>query len=154
MAKNKSAVSASSAAAALASGEASTGTSVVVPANRAIQLPGGFKIKRMITVPSLVLKEGLARAIRIDSEIRVSKVVDTKTKREPANICDVTDVETGEKFIFLCPKVVQANLERDYPDLKYVGKAFYIQNLGKRTETQRYNDFGIAEIEAEEATEA
>lgn len=137
-----------------------TGTAVaVVPyVSGAMTLPAGVKIKRVVTVPSLVIKEtGQVEMVQIQSAIRVSKVVDTKQKREPANICDVAKIETGEQFILLLPKVVESNLLRDYPGVnedgtpEYVGRAFYIENLGKRTEAQRYNDFRIAEIELDAA---
>lgn len=125
-------------------------------ASAAFQMPAGLKLKKLVTVPSLVLKNvGQSATLRIDSPIRVSKVVDKKdSKREPAKVCDVTDVTTGQAFIFLVPAVVQSNLERDYQngegEQDYVGRIFFFQNLGKRTESQRYNDFGIAELEAEE----
>lgn len=114
-------------------------------------LPAGLKVLRTITVPSLVMKTaGMGVAMLIQSALRVSTVV-TKTAdgkpQEPATICNVTNVETGEQFIFLVPKVVASNLERDYPDEGYVGKKFWIVNKGKRTPSQRYNDFEIHEIE-------
>ncbi len=152
----KPAVSAATAALALAAGEAGTATQVVVaPVNHA--LPAGLKLKRLVTVPSVAIKEpGDMRVFRIDSEIRVSKVVDkSDQKREPAMICDVTEHETGQVFIFIVPAVVRENLIRDYAPAKegdtplYVGKTFLIQNRGKRSASQRYNDFGIAEVEAE-----
>ncbi len=130
---------------------AETSSNVVPFVNRgAVALPAGFKTKRMVTMPSLSLKDDEGRALLIVDAIRVSKVVDkSPQKREPANICSVSDVETGEAFTFLVPKVVQANLERDYPNEGYVGLTFYVENLGKRTESQRYNDFRIVELEAD-----
>lgn len=149
----KAATSAKSAAATL-QGKESTALSVVQSGPVAFALPAGMKVKRILTMPSLVLKEaGAHRTLMFVSEIRVSKVVDKDAKREPANIADVGDVETGEAFIFLVPSVVKSNLERDYPDGSYKGLTFFIQNLGKRTESQRYNDFRILEVENDATAE-
>lgn len=116
-----------------------------------VALPANIRVKRMVTVPSLVLKNsGDKRVLLICDAMRISKVVDKKdTAREPATVCTVGDIETGEQFIFLVPSVVKSNLERDYPNDEYVGKTFYIECLGKRNESQRYKDFRIMEVEAE-----
>ena len=153
------AASAKSAAVALQSGE----TAVVEQTQRAVtnfELPKGLKLKKIVTVPSLAIKEpGQREILRFDSTIRISKVVDKEKKadgtpkREPAMIADVTRMDTGEQFIFIVPAVVKENLLRDYENDSFVGRTFLIQNLGKRTPTQRYNDFGIAELEAEETDE-
>lgn len=130
-------------------------TALAIPAPRApVALPEGVRVRRLVTVPSLVLKDaGNARTLLIQSEIRVSKIEGKKgengVKEKPADICDVTDLETGEQFIFLVPAVVKSNLERDYGDdvEGYVGKAFYIRCDGKRNESQRYKDYTIIEVE-------
>ncbi len=124
----------------------------LAPSSGLTALPAGLKVKRILTVPSLVLKvPGEGRALYFVSAIRVSKVVKKAVEgqpvEKPANIADVGDVATGEQFIFLVPSVVQSNLERDYPNEDYVGKTFYIENAGKRTQSQRYNDFKIFEVE-------
>lgn len=121
---------------------------VIQPAN----LPEGFKVKRQITLPSLAIKaQNESHILRFDSAMRVSDVMD-KPKgdakpRDPATIANVTEVTTGEQFIFIVPTVVKKNLERDYKDDAYVGCVFQITNKGKRKESQRYNDFSIAELE-------
>lgn len=150
MSKNeKVAVSAKTAAVALKN-DAEPGTALAVASKSAFALPQGMKVKRMLTVPSLVLKDvGQSATLRFDSPIRESKVVDTKTKRDPARIADVTNMETGEQNILIVNSVVESNLQRDYPNDGYAGLTFFIQNLGKRTESQRYNDFGIAEVEVQ-----
>lgn len=160
---NKPAASAAAAATALQGG---TSVAPTAAAPVAFSMPEGYKVKRVLTLPSLVLKTaGSGAVIRFDSVPRVSKVKDKKdTKREPATIADVTIVAdgggfaAGEKRIFLIPAVVLSNLARDYGKgnedgngeldaIDIVGKVFAVQNMGKRTETQRYNDFNIAELE-------
>lgn len=125
---------------------------VAAPAASAA-MPSNFKPLRVITLPSLVLKmAGDARALKFLDAMRVSSVVDKPTaegkKKEPATICGVIDVATGEQFTFLVPAVVKANLIRDFPGDTYVGKVFWIECLGRRKEGQRYNDFKIVEGEA------
>lgn len=119
-----------------------------------LNLPAGFKMVRQITVPSLSIKKiGDFRVLRFNDEMRVSKVIEKaeagKKPREPATICGVTDTATGELFTFIVPAVVKSNIERDYAEASYVGKVFYIKNMGKRNETQRYNDFQVLEVAPE-----
>ena len=132
-----------------------TGTAVVdnaaapVPTNMGV---AGFKIKKLVTVPSLVMKiAGEQRILRFDDAIAVSTVRDPKKPDEkPANVAHVTDMETGQIFVFLVPSVVQGNMEQHYVDGAYVGKIFLIKNLGKDP-AKRYVNFGIAEVEADDA---
>ncbi len=120
---------------------------VTQPAN----LPTGYKAKKQVTLPSLSMKEGQTFALRFDTAMRVSEVMDKKTEgkkpRDPATIANVTDVATGEQYIFIVPSVVKSNLERDYKDESYVGCVFQITHKGKRKESQRYFDFAITELE-------
>ena len=111
----------------------------------------GFRVKKLVTVPSLVMKiHGEERILRFDTPITVSTVRDPKKPDEkPANVATVTDMETGEPFIFLVPAVVQANLEQNYTGEAYVDKIFQIKHLGKDP-AKRYVNFGIAEVEADE----
>lgn len=120
----------------------------------AFQLPAGMRVARVVTMPSLVMKNANEpRMLMIVSEMRVSNVKGKKlpdgTYEKPATVCDVGDIETGEQMIFLVPAVVAKNLDDVYPDGAYVGKTFYIENLGKRSASQRYNDFKIVELESE-----
>lgn len=143
----------------------------VVPGS--VKLPDGFKAKRLITVPTLTMKEpGQARILTFNEAMRLSNYVDpdpTKAKEKPATISQVTDAESGEVFQFLIPSVVEANLRRDYNGGKlviegsgkaqekswdetgathdYVGKTFRIVCEGKRP-GKRYRDFSIMEVEA------
>lgn len=116
-------------------------------------MPEGFKVKRQITLPSLSIKKtGDAWTLKILDAMRVSKVVDKGAdgkKREPATICTVSDVSNGELFTFIIPAVVKKNLQDNYPDDTYVDKIFFIKNMGKRNDAQKYYDFQLAEVEAE-----
>lgn len=131
------------------------------------KLPAGFKVAKILTLPTIVLKKkGEARILTIKDAIRISKVEGKKnadgTREKPAKICTAIDAQTGEMGTFLVPAVVQSNLEKEYAEVvmdkegkitgvkpgteKYVGKTFHIVNMGKRTPGQRYNDFTISEV--------
>lgn len=152
---------------------ASTGKRDELPPHIAanVKLPEGFKVKRQITVPSLVLKEvGKPHILKIMDRMRISTYVDPdpkKKKEKPATICAVTNMETGEVAQLLVPSVMEANLRRDYDAMvkvegegketrivedngahTYVDKVFRVENLGKRP-GKRYFDFSIFEVEAE-----
>lgn len=134
-------------------------------------MPAGFKVKRQITVPTLVMKDASpARLLKFMDKMRLSSYLDPdpkKKKEKPATVAGVTDMESGEVFQFLVPSVVESNLRRDYDaecDVKgegketefvndngehlYVGKVFRIQCMGKRP-GKRYRDFSIFEVEQE-----
>lgn len=115
-----------------------------------LKLDDGLQVKRHITLPSFTVKEASKqRTFFIMDAMRISQIKskkDDEQKRDPATICTVVDMDTGEHGTFIVPAVVKANLERDYPEAGYVGKAFAIINKGKRTEAQRYNDFAIYEV--------
>jgi hypothetical protein len=147
--------------------EAETSRPFVASSVPGITLPEGTRIKRHVTLPSLAIKaDGQQELLFIVDEMRVSKITqkaDEKKPREPATICTAIKVDTGETVTFIVPAVVKANLLRDYAKLDdagnvksqtYVGKAFAIQNKGKRTESQRYNDFAIYELELTEEQQA
>lgn len=127
------------------------------------KLPEGMKVVRHVTLPSLAIKkEGQTEILTIMDEMRVSKITQSagkdaegkEKKKEPATICTAGKHGTGELVTFIVPAVVKANLIRDYtddgkltPQKTYVGKTFMISNRGKRTESQRYNDFEIMEVD-------
>ena len=137
--------------------DSAPGTALAVQGATTMALPSGVKLKRRLTLPSLVMKtRGDARVLAFLSEIAPSKVVTGKVDAEgkpekPANVASVADVETGEEFIFLVPAVVRNTLTQEYPDASYVGKCFYIRNEGKR-EGKRHIDFTVAEADVSELT--
>lgn len=127
-----------------------------MPAASSAQLPEGFRAKKLITLPTLVMKEASEpRILRFDTAMRVSTFDNKKGgakgdggKRieEPATVAAVTDMQSGEQMQFIVPSVVKANLEREYADNDYVLKIFRIQCLGKRV-GKRYRDFSIMEVD-------
>lgn len=115
-------------------------------------LPAGFVVKRAVTLPGIVLKkEGDCRCLRIDEAMHLSAAkMAANTEKgakemEPATVCAVTDVVTGEQGNFVVPAVVKGNLEEKYPDDEYVGLIFQITHNGKRP-GKRYADFTVLEL--------
>lgn len=120
-------------------------------------LPTGYKLKKILTLPSLVMKTpGEGRALKFIEAIHESKVQGKQladgTFEKPASVAQVVDLDTGEALMFLVPAVVKKNVMDGYPNDGYVGLCFYIKNMGKRKDGQRYADFGIAEIDTVEMT--
>ena len=105
---------------------------------------------KQVTLPALAMKtEGAMYYLKLMDEFRISKVEGKVsadgTKEKPATICTAIDVASGVNYTLLVPAVVQKNLDQEYPGGAYVGKIFAIANRGKRSATQRYYDFDIAE---------
>jgi hypothetical protein len=107
----------------------------------------GFKVSKLVTIPQLSIKyTGNSCAIKITSAIAESKVP-PKNGEQPASVIHCVNLEDGQICVFIVPAVVMFNLTRDYPNDSYVGKSFFIKNLGRRKEGQRYGDYGIVELE-------
>ena len=134
-------------------GEAPTG-SLRAP-TLPFKLPEGFKAKRALTLSSLVTKlAGVTYFVKVEGPIHVSKVDTGKVdkdgnKEKPADVCHVTNLETGEEQMLLCPAVFKSTMEQEYTDAAYVGKSFAITNKGKR-EGKRHVDYAITELESDE----
>lgn len=153
-----------------------------------IELPSAFKVKRVLTLPSLSLKDGAGAILRIMSAPVVSDVRDKKSKKAAAIVCDVQEllerdgkVIPGKSYKWLVPSVAMGNFVKEYSTgdkaqamelmekargaeslaetdklaqqaldaakVDIVGKVFAVQNMGQRSENQRYKDYNIAELE-------
>lgn len=155
-----------------------------------LELPSAFKVKRVLTLPSLNLKDGAGAVLKIMSAPVVSDVRDKKNKKAAAIVCDVQELReldgkviAGNSYKWLVPSVAMGNFVKEYSasaegkakalelmeaarateslaetdkltqqaldaaKVNVVGKVFAVQNMGKRTENQRYNDYNIAELE-------
>lgn len=120
-----------------------------------------FKRVAVLTVPTLVLNRiGEERALRFDSEFRISKVVDPNRKFPPATVANVTDMETGEAYNLLLNKVLVSEMTdiekvtamlkvigEEYTPTWYVGKIIGICNQGKKSESVKYFRYSIEIVE-------
>lgn len=170
MSTKKKATSSAKSAAATLRGE--TPNLPAVMATGKLALPEGFKAKRVLSLPSLVMKiPGEQRVLVFLSGLQVS-TVKPKPKEAPATVADVADLVTGEQFKFLVPAVVESTLcdtygprmerparddlearQAQYDAVEVLHKAFAIRNAGKR-EGKRHVDFEVVEVEAPTVTPA
>lgn len=89
--------------------------------------------------------------VRFDTPfVMGKKLKGDDSKKEPAHLAQVTDLDTGEEKQMIGPSVLRSTLEEEYPDAKYVGKFFEIENLGKKAgrgqSVEGYNLFRIVEV--------
>lgn len=132
-----------------------------------------FKIKSHVTVPLLKTEDGkqyfvkitkaIHRAITNESENKKyenamarfnalteeeQKSVDRPQAPNPPELCQVVNLMTGEINQMIVGAVLKSELEREYPNASYVGKAFQIQKA--KVQGKRYSAYQIAELELEE----
>lgn len=120
-------------------------------------VPMKFKKVRVVTLPLFKWQANFERYYRIDGPMFVGKsmkeapATDGKPskQKEPAVLCNVTDLETGEQGQIILGKVLQEILNEDYPEQAYVGKCFAIEQ--RKIPGKDYNGYSVTEIEPDEA---
>jgi hypothetical protein len=115
-----------------------------------------YKVKRPLVLPTLKFKEEEQFAVRIETamakstmkESNVEKAKGAKDgrKMDPATVCHVTNLDTGERQVMICGSVLESTLQEAYPGDKYVGLCFTIIKHAKAA-GKRYNTYSIDEIE-------
>jgi len=111
--------------------------------------PSAYKSVRKVTKSFLRLEVDVDRFVRIDGEIYEGKKLSKKEGKdamEPAHICDITDLTTGEIAQLMLPSVLLSVLNEEYPEHSYVGRAFKITKRAKK-EGRRYFPVDVEEIE-------
>ena len=134
-------------------------------------LPAGFKAKRSLQIPTLVMKTmGQGLALAFLSNLEVSRVPPKKKEEAFATVATVADTATGEQYQFLVPAVVESTLlqtfapdgmdikpdKKDYDARREVyaatdlrNKVFYIRNDGKaKAAGARHVNFTVIEGES------
>ena len=111
----------------------------------------GFTPKRInaVTRQTLKLEEDVPAYVRILSAIAEGKEIkgtEKDAKMQPARICNVVDLATGQEMQLVCGAIVEANIVESYPNEGYVGKCFEIVKRPK-PEGKRYFLYDISEIE-------
>jgi hypothetical protein len=119
-----------------------------------------FDVVKNVTKEFFVIAEdGTPSYFKFDSAFVVDETIQVRTrkskndpdgtKKEPMEIADVTNIETGEVGRLIGNSVIKSELRRTYPDNKYVGLMFEIkQGAGKTGSTSgnKYRTFKIVEI--------
>lgn len=99
----------------------------------------------------LVAFEGLAtQAAPILKRDGTEKTAPDGKPMVPPFLCDIENLQTGEKQVIIMNAVLRSELERAYPNGDYVGRAFAIARTGKGGGVDnRYATFRIVELEVD-----
>lgn len=107
-----------------------------------------FDVVKNVTLPLLKQADDTTVYIQIDSAIYKGKEIKgtgEKAKMEPADLMEVTDLETGEQCEMIANAVLKGNLEESYENESYVGKQFAVTRM--KVEGKRYKNYSIKEIQ-------
>lgn len=120
-----------------------------------------FKVKQRITFPQLKLEPGVAYPVLIKAPIFEGKPVRASSLKEntdkpaddnkaenPPHLARITSLTDGKDYEIVCPAVLVAELEDNFPDHSYVDRAFQITLLGKKA-GKRYHTIDLVELEIE-----
>lgn len=102
-----------------------------------------FQKLKAVTLPVISLGKNEEHFFVILSPIEVGKKI--SDNKEPARICKVLDMESGEVGICVAPTVMFNEMNATYPGESYVGKAFSITSTPGPTGT-KWNHCHIAEV--------
>lgn len=116
----------------------------------------GFTKKRNLTLPVLKQVDEKPFNVKITSAMVQSKAIqqqEGKQKMDPATICQVVNLDSGEEQTLICNSVLASTLNEHYPDNSYVGLCFEVIRHAKPVDaegkpTKRYHTYSIAELEA------
>lgn len=85
---------------------------------------------------------------------RRSKNDDPDKPKEPIEVADVLNLQTGEEGRIIGNSVIKSELRSSYPDESYVNKYFRItQGAMKQGKSNKYRSFKIIEIKIREKSE-
>lgn len=120
-----------------------------------------FKTVRNVTLPVLKVEIEKPVYITVKDEMRLGsaqkpgredgKGGEKKQKMEPATVCTVVDLETGEVKTLIVSAVVKGIFTDEYPNGGYVGKSFCLVKHAKK-EGKNYFNFSVDEIDPEQPT--
>lgn len=119
-----------------------------------------FKVIRNVTLPVLSVKIETPVYVTVKDEMRIGAAQKagkdedgkSKTKMEPATVCTVVDLTTGEVKTLIVSAVVKSIFNDDYPNGGYVGKSFCLVKHAKK-EGKNYFNFSVDEIDPEQPTD-
>jgi hypothetical protein len=107
------------------------------------------KRKKLLTLPVLKWEVGKPKYLKIEAAMHIGKEMkakDNEKKKEPATLCNVTDLATGEPAQIIVNAVLKSVLTEEYPGDAYVGLCFSITKQARQAGKQ-YDPFAIEEIE-------
>lgn len=113
-----------------------------------------FKVKKHVTLPLFKWENNTPYYYRFDTAIAQGKPIKEKageSKKEPAYLAQVTNLQNGEQGEIILGTVLRGILDDDYPEESYVGKCFEL--VQKRITGKNYNSYGVTEIEVDSASQ-
>jgi hypothetical protein len=130
---------------------------MLAPGNAGLTIGGKtFRVAKQVTRTVLRQVDNEPFAITITSPIYVGEELSSgrggAPKMQPAELCDVTNLETGELQVLIANTVLKSELERAYKDGDYLNRSFIIcrkDGPKVREDRQPYKVYSIAEIEAD-----
>jgi hypothetical protein len=102
-----------------------------------------FVKMRAVTLPVIPLGKNVEHFFVILTAITIGKKI--SDNKEPARICNVLDMESGQVAICVAPTVMFNELNNNYPDNSYVGKGFSIMSRPGPSGS-KWNHCEIAEV--------
>lgn len=107
------------------------------------------KRKKLLTRPVLKFVTDEPRYILLQGRIYLGKEMKQRgeeKKKEPAHLCDVVDLSTGELAQIIVNAVPMSVLKESYPNNGYVGCSFSITRQSRQN-GKSYDPFKVEEIE-------
>lgn len=102
-----------------------------------------IKVLKAVSLAVLRIVPGIVYYVKIVTPIKTGEKLDDK--KEPAEICEVIDMETGEHRTLVTSTVMRKELHKQYPADGYVNKFFQLSQ--SKREGKNYNDVTLVEIE-------
>lgn len=112
-----------------------------------------FKVIAHVTRELVKLVDDQPLFVKFDGPMKQSDPITKKdgtvvaSDMAPPVIAPVTELENGIVGEIICPTVLEEELNKQYPDQKYVGKCFRL--IKHRLQGKKYSTFEILEIEIE-----
>lgn len=125
------------------------------PTGAAMGAPTGgkvpFKIKRHVTRSVLKFVAEVSVHVKILTAMHMGKELKGRGEAatmEPATLCEVVNLDTGEEQQMLVSAVIKSIFTEEYPDDSYVGRGFLIIKHAK-AEGKNYFTYSIDELDLE-----
>ena len=108
-----------------------------------------FTTKRKLVMPLLKAQTNVPIYVKPTKPHFTGKTIpakEGKKAQDPAEVCNVIDLTTGEEVQIIVAAVVQSVWADEYPDDSYVGKGFKITK-GVKAAGKQYFQYSVDEIE-------
>lgn len=113
------------------------------------------EVIRPLVLPTLKYDVETPIRVRIETPMSKSTMKESRVEKdkgakkgqdmEPATVCQVTNLNTGERQTLICGSVLESTLRESYADDGYVNRCFRIVKHAKAA-GKRYNTYSIDEI--------